>query len=92
MDVDTLQTDKTERRQKLMKEGKCFNCETWGHRAKDCPKKAVNQGQTPKPQTPPPEKKIFKGKESFAHIKAMIAELPDEEKDTFWKTVDEEGF
>jgi len=92
MDVDTLQTGKEERWQKLMKEGKCFNCETWGHRAKDCPKKAANQGQTPKPQTPSPEKKVFKGKESFAHIKAMIAELPDEEKDTFWKTVDEEGF
>ena len=74
-----------------MKEGKCFNCETWGHCTKDCPRKAANQGQTPKPQ-PPPEKKIFKGKESFAHIKAMIVELPDEEKDTFWKTVNEEGF
>jgi len=92
MDIDTLQTDKTERRQKLMKEGKCFNCKTWGHRVKDCPKKATNQGPPPKPQAPIPKKKIFKGKESFAHIKAMIAELPDEEKDTFWKTVNEEGF
>jgi len=44
------------------------------------------------PQTPPLEKKIFKGKESFTHIKAMIAELPDEEKETFWKTVEDEGF
>jgi len=52
----------------------------------------VNQGQTPKPQIPSPEKKIFKEKESFMHIKAMIAELPNEEKETFWKTVEDEGF
>jgi len=74
-----------------MKEGKCFNCKTWGHQAKDCPKpKPSPKQQIPLP--PPPEKKIFKGKESFTHIKAMIAELPEEEREMFWKTVKEEGF
>ena len=88
MDIDVLQSNK---RQRLMKEGKCFNCKTWGHQAKDCPKpKPSPKQQIPLP--PPPEKKIFKGKESFTHIKAMIAELPEEEREMFWKTVKEEGF
>jgi len=89
MVIDVLQPNE---RQTLIKEGKCFNCKTWGHCTKDCPRKVANQEQMPKPQTPTPEKKIFKGKESFMHIKAMIAELPDEEKETFWKTVEDKGF
>ena len=55
MDIDALTF---EERNKLMKEGKCFNCKSTGHISKDCPRK--------KKRTE--EKKIFRGKELHTYI------------------------
>ena len=53
-----------------MKKGACFNCKQIGHLSKDCPTKKLGPSQEQKRT----------GKDTYAKIQAMIAQLPKEEK------------
>ena len=79
----------TQEREEIMKRGFCFGCKEPGHISRNCPKK--NQGRTPPP--PPPQKK-WKGKELHAHIKAIIAQMEDDDANTFFEeaATSKEGF
>ena len=54
----------------LMKKGACFICKKIGHLSKDCPNKKIGNFSQ--------QKKT--GKDTYAQIWAMIAQLPKEEK------------
>ena len=78
MDVDSMST---EERTALMKKGACFNCKTIGHLSRDCPDK----------KTPNIPRKM-KGKELYTHVRALLAEMEEEDKDEFFADAAEEGF
>jgi len=93
MDIDAMSPE----RQKLMKEGKCFNCEKPGHRSKDCdqPRKrkfpqnnnrsSNNQSSSSKPQ--------FKtAREAHTYIRSIVDSLPDDEAAKVMDIAEEEGF
>jgi len=93
MDIDAMSPE----HQKLMKEGKCFNCEKPGHRSRDCdqPRKrrfpqnnnrsSNNQSSSSKPQ--------FKtAREAHAYIRSIVDSLPDEEASKVITLAEEEGF
>ena len=84
MDVDAMTTQE---RENIMRKGLCFGCKEPGHISRNCPKK--NQGRTPPP--PLPQKK-WKGKELHAHIKALIAQMEDDDANTFFEEAAKEGF
>jgi Ty3 transposon capsid-like protein/Zinc knuckle len=86
MDVDAMTTQE---RDDIMKKGLCFECKQPGHISRNCPRK--NQGRTP-PQTPPPQNKKWKGKELHAHIKALVAQMEDDDINTFFEESAKEGF
>src|SRR5882762_9617505 len=50
MEVDALKTDKLskEEREKLSKEGRCFQCKKQGHMSRDCPDKKKKSDKEPK--------------------------------------------
>lgn len=79
MDVDYMST---EERNDLMKRGACFNCKTVGHLSKDCPNR--------KKKFTPPQK--MKGKELHAHVRALLAEMEDQDKEEFFEDAAKEGF
>ena len=60
----------TEERTALMKKGACFNCKTIGHQSRDCPDKKM-------PNIP----RKMKGKELYTHVRALLAEMEEEDKD-----------
>ena len=64
-----VDTMTTDERTQLMKKGACFRCKKVGHLSNDCPEKNSAQKKT--------------GKDVYAQIRAMIMELPDEEKKSF---------
>jgi len=92
MDIDAMSPE----HQKLMKEGKCFNCEKPGHRSRDCdqPRKrrfpqnnrsSNNQSSSSKPQ--------FKtAREAHTYIRSIVDSLPDEEASKVITIAEEEGF
>jgi hypothetical protein len=83
MDVDAMTAQE---REDIMKKGLCFGCKEPGHISRNCPKK--NQGRTP----PPPPQKKWKGKELHAHIKALVAQMEDDDVNTFFEESAKEGF
>jgi hypothetical protein len=83
MDVDSMTT---EERTALMKKGACFICKTIGHLSRDCP----NKKKIPQPMMNVSQK--MKGKELFTHVRALLAQMEEEDKDEFFADAAEEGF
>ena len=79
MDVDALTI---EERSSLMKEGRCFNCRKTGHLAKECPQKKNKYEQ----------KKKMNGKELYTHIRGLMKDMDEDEKETFLNEAEEAGF
>ena len=65
----------------LWKKRACFNCKTIGHLSRDCPDKKM-------PNIP----RKMKGKELYTHVRALLAEMEEEDKDEFFADAAEEGF
>ena len=65
-----------------MKEGKCFKCRSFGHLARDCPNKQKTQNSPPKKWT---------GKDAAAHVRALIAQMDNDEKQKFQENAEAEG-
>ena len=88
MDIDTMTFQE---RTELMKKGACFHCKQVRHLSRDCPNKTfVNTVSTCTPLPTP--KKITSGKEAFAHIQALMAELDEKKKEKVFSLGEEEGF
>ena len=79
MDVDRIST---EERTKLMKEGKCFKCQNFGHLAKDCPNEQRTQNT--------PQKK-WTEKDAATHVRALIAQMDNDQKRKFQENAKSEG-
>lgn len=82
MDIDCLTTDQ---RTNHMKKGLCFECHQYGHRAADH-RNGTNIN------TPTPARVPMKGKDAYQKIRALIADLDEEEKEVAIKNMEEEGF
>ena len=85
MDIDYMST---EERENLRRKGACFGCKEIGHLFKDCPhrKRKFISSQTPNA----PQK--MKGKELHAHVRALLAQMEDEDKEEFFDDAAKEGF
>ena len=70
-----------EKKEGLMKAGKCFYCEEHRHMAKDCPKKKGKQVEQKEKLLKYKEtsKKWKTGKELYAHIRSLLKDLDKEE-------------
>ena len=79
MDIDFMGTDE---RTRLMKEGRCFKCKKTGHMGKDCP---TNERKNE-------EKKKMDGKMMYAHVRSLMKELDEDEKEEFMKEAEDAGF
>src|SRR5882762_8054607 len=84
MDIDYINANE---RTALMKKGACFICRTIGHLARDCLKKKKKDGP---PNYTPPQK--MKGRELTAHVRTLLAEMNDEDKEEFFDNAAKEGF
>ncbi len=82
----------TDKRDDMMRKGLCFRCEKPGHRANDPEFHPEHQQGGYVPLRRPMEKPKMKGKELHTHIKALMAQLDDKERDEFCKDAAEEGF
>jgi hypothetical protein len=86
MDVDSMST---EERNDLMRRGACFFCKMIGHLSRDCPNKKGKY--TPPPQTSNTSQKM-KGKELHAHVRALLTQMEEEDKNEFFDDAAKEGF
>ena len=77
MDIDAMTA---EERAVFMKKGLCFGCKKPGHLSRDCPNK---KGYTPPKKT---------GKELYAHVRSLLTEIDDNEKNIFLDEAGESGF
>ena len=84
----------TEKREGLMKTGKCFYCKEHGHMAKDCPKKKGKQAERKDepPKYDEPQKKWKTGKELYAHIRTLSKDLDEEEYKVLMEELEASGF
>ena len=85
MDVDSMTTEK---RMLLMKKGACFKCEKYGNLVRDCTEE--KKVYTPK-QTPNTPQKM-KGKELHTHVRALLAQMEEANKEEFYNDAAKEGF
>jgi Domain of unknown function (DUF4939)/Zinc knuckle len=83
MDVDRLTVDEWN---KLMKEGRCFKCRNTGHWANECP-----EDDEKKKGKEVPKKKMNR-RELHAHVRALLKEMTEEDRDEFLKGAKEAGF
>jgi hypothetical protein len=89
MDIDYMLTDK---RTDMMRKGLCFKCEKPGHRANDPDFHLEHQRGGYIPLQRPMETPKMKGKELHTHIKALMAQLDQKEKEEFLDNAEKEGF
>jgi Zinc knuckle len=83
MDIDRLTVKECN---KLMKEGRCFECRNTGHWANECP-----EDDNKKKGKEVPKKKM-NGRELHAHVRALFQEMTEEDRDKFLKGAEEAGF
>jgi hypothetical protein len=84
MDIDAMTADE---REKMMRSGLCFGCKKPGHISRNCP----NRNKKEAPTTPLPSRKMM-GKELHTHVRALIADMEEEEVTEFFKEADGQGF
>jgi len=80
MDIDAM----SPKRQKLMKEGKCFNCEKPGHRSRDCDqpwkrKISQNNNRSSNTQSSSSKPQFKTAREAHSYIRSIVSSLSDEE-------------
>ena len=80
MDIDAMSMEK---RAALMRKGACFICEEPGHLAQDH-KKQMEKGNNL------PQK--MKGKELHAHVRALLAQMEEDDKEEFFADAEKQGF
>ena len=86
MDVDVLST---KNRDEAMRKGLCFGCEKHRHLNWDCPdRKKTARTYSPIPST----SKKMNAKELYAHIRSLMAQMDDEEKERFYDEAEKEDF
>ena len=88
MDIDAMTMEKKD---ELMKAGKCFYCEQSGHLAKECPKKKGKQKEEP-PKYEEQQKKWKTGKELDVHIRSLLKDLDKEEYKVLMEEAEGSGF
>jgi hypothetical protein len=69
-----------------MRKGACFICKVIGHLSRDCP----NRKKRYVPPQNTPQK--MKGKELSAHIRTLLKEMDEADKEEFFKEAAESGF
>ncbi|KAK1221882.1 hypothetical protein PQX77_015302 [Marasmius sp. AFHP31] len=94
MDVDRLSI---EAQKDYMQKGLCFRCGNQGHISRDCPRRPSlsynrNRPSNQNPRTSNPNPTPRTGKEVAAHIRAMVQELPEEEREITYTDLESEGF
>ena len=85
MDIDFMST---EERAEYMKKGLCFRCRQPGHRANDPTFHPKQQRGT----FTPLQKLKMTGKELHAHVRTLMAQMDDQEKEDFYQDASKEGF
>ena len=80
MDIDVMSMEK---QAALMRKGACFICEEPGHLARDH-KKQMEKGNDL------PQK--MKGKELHAHVRALLAQMEEDDKEEFFSAAEKQGF
>ena len=88
MDIDGMSIEKKEG---LMKAGKCFYCEEHSHMVKECPKKKGKQKEEP-PKYEESTKKWKTGKELYTHIRSLSKDLDEEEYKVLMEEAEGSGF
>ena len=87
MDIDYMSTDDWTDK---MKKGLCFKCGKPGHRARDPQFHPEQQQGRYTPLQWPPQK--MKRKELHMHVRTLLAQMEEEEKDEFFSDASKEGF
>jgi macrodomain Ter protein organizer (MatP/YcbG family) len=85
MDVDYMTTEK---RETLRRKGACFGCEEIGHLFRDCPHRRKKFIPSLTPSTP----QKMKGKELHAHVRSLLAQMEETDKEEFFDDAAKEGF
>ena len=81
MDISYMST---EEQNELMKRGACFICKMIGHLSRDCPQKK-------KRLYTPPQNTPQKGKELSTHIRTLLAQMEDADKEEFFDDAAKSG-